>query len=73
LVAAEKLAIPIAECVVFEDAPNGIEAGRRSGAGLVVGVGSEALETDADIVVKSLLGITFDGNQLSIPEQIRLR
>jgi hypothetical protein len=39
----------------------------------VVGVGSEALETDADIVVKSLLGITFDGNQLSIPEQIRLR
>ena len=73
LVAAEKLAIPIAECVVFEDAPNGIEAGRRCGAGLVVGVGSEALDTDADIVVKSLLGITFDGNQLSIPEQIRLR
>jgi hypothetical protein len=31
------------------------------------------MNTDADIVVKNLLGITFDGNQLSIPEQIRLR
>jgi sugar-phosphatase len=73
LKAAERLEIPITQCVVFEDAPNGIEAGRRSGAGLVVGVGPEAMNTDADIVVKNLLGITFDGNQLSIPEQIRLR
>lgn len=73
LKAAEKLGLAIEDCVVFEDAPNGIEAGRVSGAGLVVGVGHEALETDADIVVKSLEGITFDGKHLSIPEQIRLR
>lgn len=73
LKAAENLSLSIGDCVVFEDAPNGIEAGRRSGAGLVVGVGHEALETDADIVVKSLEGITFDGKHLSIPDQIRLR
>lgn len=73
LTAAQKLNIPIESCVVFEDAPNGIEAGRRSGASLVVGVGPEALETDADLVVISLAGISFDGNLLSIPEQNRLR
>jgi sugar-phosphatase len=71
--ASERLNIPIQHCVVFEDAPNGIEAGRSSGASLVVGVGPEALETEANLVVSSLLGITFDGNLLSIPEQIRLR
>ena len=73
LTAALKLNIPIENCVVFEDAPNGIEAGKRSGASLVVGVGPEALETEADLVIKSLAGISFDGNLLSIPEQIRLR
>ncbi len=73
LLAAKRLSLPMSQCVVFEDAPNGIEAGRRSGASLVVGVGPEALETDADLVIESLAGITFDGNQLSIPEQIRLR
>jgi sugar-phosphatase len=73
LKAAEKLRIPIQDCVVFEDAPNGIAAGVGSGAGLVVGVGQEALETQANLVVKSLQGISFDGKELSIPEQIRLR
>lgn len=71
--AARKLGIPIDSCVVFEDAPNGIEAGKSSGASLVVGVGYEAVNTPADLVVKSLQGITFDGNQLSIPDEIRLR
>lgn len=73
LKAAQKLGLSITDCVVFEDAPNGIESGKSSGASLVVGVGHEAVNTPADLVVESLEGITFDGNQLSIPEEIRLR
>lgn len=70
---AEKLGLAIADCVVFEDAPNGVLAGKRSGAGLVVGVGAEALETEAELVIKDLRGISFDGKVLSIPDEIRLR
>jgi sugar-phosphatase len=70
---AEKLGLAIADCVVFEDAPNGVLAGKRSGAGLVVGVGAEAMETEADLVIKGLQGISFDGKVLSIPDAIRLR
>jgi sugar-phosphatase len=73
LVGARKLSIDIERCVVFEDAPNGILAGKRSGAALVVGVGEEALESEADIVVKNLLGISFDGKLLSIDSESRLR
>jgi sugar-phosphatase len=63
----------IKECIVFEDAPNGVLAGKRSGAGLVVGVGHEAMESDADIVVKNLHGISFDGKLLKIDSESRLR
>jgi sugar-phosphatase len=73
LVGARKLGIAIEDCVVFEDAPNGILSGKRSGAGLVVGVGQEAMDSEADIVVKSLLGISFDGNHLHISSESRLR
>ncbi len=73
LVGARKLSIDIERCVVFEDAPNGILAGKRSGAALVVGVGEEALESEADIVVRNLLGISFNGKLLSIDSESRLR
>ncbi len=73
LVGARKLSVDIERCIVFEDAPNGILAGKRSGAALVVGVGEEALESQADIVVKNLLGISFDGKLLSIDSESRLR
>lgn len=73
LVGARKLSIDIERCIVFEDAPNGILAGKRSGAALVVGVGEEALESEADIVLRNLLGITFDGKLLSIDSESRLR
>ena len=36
LTAAAALGLPAAECVVFEDAPAGIEAARRAGAGHIV-------------------------------------
>jgi hypothetical protein len=38
-----------------------------------VGVSERALDTAADIVVRDLAGITFDGETLTIPDRIRLR
>jgi hypothetical protein len=31
------------------------------------------MKSDADIVVKDITGITFDGEELFIPDSIRLR
>jgi sugar-phosphatase len=44
-----------------------------AGAAFVVGVSKRALETDADIVVEDLAGISFDGKLLVIPEEKILR
>ena len=73
LLGASRLGFDIADCVVFEDAVAGVEAGLAAGAGLVVGVSSRALDSAADIVVRDLSGITFDGEVLTIPDKIRLR
>lgn len=73
LVGAKKLGVDIKKCVVFEDAPNGVLAGKRAGAALVVGVGPEALESEADLVIENLLGISFDGKLLTIESESRLR
>ena len=70
---AENLGFDISECVVFEDAPSGIQAGLDAGAGLLVGVTEQGLHTKADLVVKSLHGITFQDGELFIPDEIRLR
>jgi sugar-phosphatase len=59
--------------VVFEDAQAGALAAIAAGVGLVVGVSEAAMETDADIVVRDLTGITFDGDELYIPDKNRLR
>ena len=73
LLGAERLGFAAADCVVFEDAAAGALAGKAAGVGLVVGVSDKALDTAADLVVISLAGITFDGFELHIPEEIRLR
>ncbi len=73
LLGAEKLGFDPADCVVFEDAIAGVEAGIEAGVGLVIGVTEKALESSADIVVKDLTGITFDGETLFIPDKARLR
>ncbi len=70
---AANLGFDISECVVFEDAQAGIQAGLEAGAGLLVGVTEHALHTDADIVVRSLEGITFEAGELFIPDSLRLR
>lgn len=69
---AENLGFSAGDCIVFEDAPSGVKAGVASGA-RVIGLGEHVLETDAEIVIDSLLGIEFDGVELSIPDSNRLR
>jgi beta-phosphoglucomutase family hydrolase len=59
LKAAELLGVPAERAVVIEDAISGVQAGRRGGFGLVVGVGREddpelLREQGADIVVRDL-------------------
>jgi beta-phosphoglucomutase len=63
LVAAGKLDLAPSSCVVIEDAPAGIEAGRRAGM-KVIGVLTSRDELDADIVVRTLDELSdnaFDG------------
>lgn len=73
LLGAARLGFDPADCVVFEDAAAGVDAAVSAGVGLIVGVSARALETSADIVVKDLSGITFDGEILEIPDSLRLR
>lgn len=73
LVGASRLNLEPSDCVVFEDAIMGVRAGLDAGVGLVIGVSERALASEADIVVKDLTGITFDGNELYIPDKNRLR
>jgi sugar-phosphatase len=73
LLGAKKLGFDASECIVFEDADAGVKAALASGAAFVIGVSKRALETDADIVVEDLAGISFDGEQLVIPEHKIIR
>jgi mannitol-1-/sugar-/sorbitol-6-phosphatase len=73
LLGAERLAVPVAECAVFEDAISGVESGFAAGAGLIVGIGERMIDSPAHYVVKNLAGIRLIDFELIIPEQIRLR
>ena len=73
LLGAERLGCDPADCVVFEDAAAGALAAIEAGVGLVIGVTARALETEADIVVRDLSGITFVDGVLTIPDKNRLR
>jgi sugar-phosphatase len=73
LLGAKRLGFDPGDCIVFEDADAGIKAALAAGVGFVVGVSAQALATDADIVIEDLAGISFDGNQLVIPETKILR
>jgi sugar-phosphatase len=73
LLGAKKLGFSASDCIVFEDADAGVKAALAAGAAFVVGVSKRALETDADIVVEDLAGISFDGKRLVIPEHKIIR
>jgi HAD superfamily hydrolase (TIGR01509 family) len=62
---ARQLGVAPARAVVVEDALSGVEAGRRGGFGLVIGVDrlgqAQALrEHGADVVVNDLSEVAFD-------------
>ncbi|MEN9342431.1 MAG: hypothetical protein RIR24_18 [Actinomycetota bacterium] len=73
LLGAERLGFAAEECVVFEDAIAGALAAEEAGVGLIVGVTAAALAGPADIVIRDLTGITFDGEVLYLPDNNRLR
>lgn len=73
LLAAERLGIAIEDCLVFEDAPSGVKAGKAAGAKYVIGVGEEVMDSEADFVISSLVGIRYEAGELFIPEENRLR
>jgi beta-phosphoglucomutase len=56
---ADELGVLPTECVVFEDAVAGVEAGKRGGM-FVVGIGSPDVLTQADMVAPSLQELTVD-------------
>ena len=60
-------------CSVPNDWASIRQTALEAGVGLVVGVSELALATEADIVVRDLTGITFDGEVLFIPDKNRLR
>ncbi|SFL15343.1 HAD-IA family hydrolase [Geodermatophilus ruber] len=70
--AAARLGLPAGECVVLEDSPAGVAAGMAAGA-TVVGVGERALGTPAEVVVRDLRGLRFDGARLAVPPEALLR
>ncbi|MFI7587655.1 HAD-IA family hydrolase [Spongisporangium articulatum] len=60
LLAAQRLGVSAAQCLVVEDAPAGLAAGRAAGAAtLAVTVTHKASELDADAVVETLADVRF--------------
>jgi sugar-phosphatase len=70
---AQNLGLSAGECIVFEDAAAGIQAGLSAGAAQVIGVTQVALDTDVEIVVKNLEGVSYRDGALHIPASSRLR
>lgn len=56
---AAELGVRPAECVVFEDAVAGVEAGKRGGM-FVVGIGSPEVLIQADLIAPSLEALTVN-------------
>jgi sugar-phosphatase len=59
LAAAAALRVDPRATIVVEDSTSGIQSGRRAGVRYVVGVGSRAVATDADIVVADLTSVRW--------------
>ena len=70
---AQNLGLHPSDCIVFEDAAAGIQAGIAAGVSQVIGVTQVALDTDVEIVVKSLAGLSYRDGSLHIPAASRLR
>jgi sugar-phosphatase len=67
LLAASKIACGVGDAIVLEDSPVGIRAARGARVGHVVGIGSRALDSDADVVTQDLHGLRWWQGRLGIP------
>jgi mannitol-1-/sugar-/sorbitol-6-phosphatase len=70
--AAARLGLRPADLLVLEDSVSGIAAGQAAGC-RVVGVGTDALRTTADVVVRDLTGARWTGTGLLLPAAAVLR
>lgn len=59
LIAAQEIGLQPDECVVFEDAEAGVQAGKAAGM-KVVGIGKPEVLKEADLVVKGLYELLTD-------------
>jgi sugar-phosphatase len=59
LMAARQLGREPADCIVVEDAPQGVVAARAAGVGAVVGVGPRAAEAGVDALVDDLTALSW--------------
>ena len=73
MLGAKNLGFDPQDCIVFEDAEAGVISAIEAEIGLVIGVGERAVKSQADIVVRDLTGISFDGEEIVIPDSIRIR
>ena len=72
LLAARELAIPIERCLVVEDSPTGVEAGRRSGAYVLAVQHMAALDPgERGIIVSDLAAATLDDVLIMLDQRIR--
>jgi sugar-phosphatase len=72
LAGAAALNVDPSACAVFEDAPLGVVSARAAGVPIVVGVGPATIGCEIDVGVSALLGITFDGTTLVIPDAVKI-
>jgi sugar-phosphatase len=70
--AAARLGLAPADVLVLEDSVSGVAAGQAAGC-RVVGIGSDALRTTADVVVRDLTGARWTGDGLLLPAAAVLR
>jgi HAD superfamily hydrolase (TIGR01509 family) len=62
LIAAERIGIESANCVVIEDAPNGVQAAKAAGAGCIAVTNSTTADklSEADLICNSLEQVNLD-------------
>jgi mannitol-1-/sugar-/sorbitol-6-phosphatase len=68
LMAANRLGVPAGECIVVEDAVDGVLAARAAKVGAVVGVGPRVSQAEVDAHVSDLTPLAWAANGLSILE-----
>ena len=64
LMAARLLGKPVENCLVLEDAVEGVAAARAAGVGAVVGVGRRVADADVDVLVADLTALSWSGHGL---------